>query len=1625
MKKSWSKLLTIVLVAIMILSMLPLTALADTANDGIAEDTIGQSLEAENGPGEEENLPADAEDAALMQTSTEETDASMAPALSEEEAPAKSKNAMAGMDIHSADAGKGEKESLQGSSISTAESSGSFYFMAIAGDSVVASPVKVDYVVGDTIATALNKTGHTFEGLEDSMVISVNGVAGNYGRASSNPVEGALERLDATPETLAEKLVVFKADEESFEVSDSFALLAIEVVRYEGSEEAKRYSAASNLYNGIMDDFPRAMSDDTMASELYQALKRAIDAAEGQYEGTPLLVEVQLFHGTEDLEAEDAHVIFTNEFGTPFRADASEEIQLLPGNYTFAASIPALGKEATGAFSVELPEADQDGGDLDAQRFELVFPADDYWVKGACFGVTSSTPTVQYNPVSSLSFDLHVMDNSTSTIAYAGIEWSDAALRFGASYRSVIVTYEQTNGNGIKEQQISNSSTAQRPSTAIRDFIPSDGSGRSVDYVATLHDFGNNVMFRQKYTFNLVRPRTLASLKIEQESGFAPVDPAFSPNTYVYTAKVLDSNEFIKIWPTAFSSYESGYRVYVNDELAEEGQAAEIMLKGAGEEQDAITVQVRHMDGTVSEEYIVTPELLPAVTYSFNIPKEATIEVRNSVENIEEFSNLNRQNPDYNTYSFDLAQGLTYNYTVTQGSYFTTSGSFIAVEGGEKSVTVDTNDYIDSIEMRRNASSDIYCGIASGDEISHELTGTLKDYYTTTTMKVSLQSGVTGRTIHANYLNQTTAVSSNQTPRTLTLKDGTNTTLAQFTAAGGRAQKLELIVRQVDGEFTREQIYNITIDRELYLHLSHVPEFISEGLLSVYTPAFDRDVREGYEVIVVDDAQELVVKAAQNGTIPSEDIDQPYVMTVNGVATEPAADYTTNLAVREVTLPLSGTKEDEEVRIQLTHPSGARGEYTFLIKKAEPVDMTFELTPEDALLTLFNEGDMRIWPNEEGVYSLLAGRPYTYALSKSGYVAGTGSFVADVDVTSMELAIELAEPNEDIDPDRDIEWNKFRGDDNTGVTKIGTPTSAEDSQLYWAYKSSGMSHVGQPLMLDNYVAIFTGNKLQYLDNVSGELLAEGIMFSAGGVIPTYSDGMVFCPVTGGLQAFNAKPRPQTESDVGYTNKEVMVLDSLWVYSDPIGGGGFAPFYVEDGYIYGGWQQVKRPGAFVCLSITDEDPSQTHEVKTPTWRWIRGEGFYWAGAHIGERFVVVGGEAAVTEDHITCLDVRTGEVLDTLQNVFNSENRGSVVYDKESDRYCLVTKDSFYSVRVDDNGKFYDLKVSPIGGMSTSTPAIYNGRAYIGVSGNGQFQSFTGSGIMVLDVVTSEPIYAMSTRGYPQSSGLISTAYSDVPHYNPQTGKEETGFVYVYFTHNDSTGSISFIIDKPGVTEPVLSDNVGGVKVAPVLFHPQGHHTNYNLASLQVDRYGTLYMKTDRAYIMAIGHRIEGIELQQEPDRTVYRPGEEFDRTGMKVIAKYSNGLERDISGYVSVENPVLVAEQTSINVRFPYALYNNNTASEYIDSKENSTFDKLPRPEVSVPLVVLNEEQALSIDEVIGLIDDIGTVEFDGASNSRISNARNAYNASDPVIRKAVSNYQMLLEAEERYSLLTLASQNK
>ena len=62
--------------------------------------------------------------------------------------------------------------------------------------------------------------------------------------------------------------------------------------------------------------------------------------------------------------------------------------------------------------------------------------------------------------------------------------------------------------------------------------------------------------------------------------------------------------------------------------------------------------------------------------------------------------------------------------------------------------------------------------------------------------------------------------------------------------------------------------------------------------------------------------------------------------------------------------------------------------------------------------------------------------------------------------------------------------------------------------------------------------------------------------------------------------------------------------------------------------------------------------------------------------------------------------------------------------------------------------------------------------------------------------------------------------------------------------------------------------------------------------------------------------LTGIEITEEPAKYAYKAGEKFDKTGMKVVARYSDGSSKEITNYTIENGDKLAEEQTSIKISY-------------------------------------------------------------------------------------------------------------
>ena len=558
--------------------------------------------------------------------------------------------------------------------------------------------------------------------------------------------------------------------------------------------------------------------------------------------------------------------------------------------------------------------------------------------------------------------------------------------------------------------------------------------------------------------------------------------------------------------------------------------------------------------------------------------------------------------------------------------------------------------------------------------------------------------------------------------------------------------------------------------------------------------------------------------------------------------------------------------------------------YTYTVETIGTYDAKINTNVDGAQVRVY-QGDTLVTPGKNGVYSLRTDKTYKYVVVAKGYVTKTGTIsqsaltegVLDVTLTAAPT-LTLTKYN--------AFWPNFRGNDrNMAITNVKTPTGqidaeteSSDVELLWA-SASGSGYdsgaVGSPIFVGGYMYAYAGTRLLKLDPATGETVAAANMVSNSDfaiIPPTYADGMIFVALKEGrVQAFRADN-----------------LTSLWVYQDPLKGQSNSPITYSDGYVYVGfWNGESGAANFVCLTADYEGTS----AKEALWRYTSQGGFYWAGAYANEKYVVVGtddGQSGYTSQtaKLVVFDKRTGEIVDSKES-YTGDIRSNIAY-ADGRVYFTSKGGHFYSEVIGSDGKI-DLTQSKdidLGGMSTSTPVVYKSRAYVGVSGDGQFTAYSGHHIAVLDLNSWSVAYTATTQGYPQTSGLLST-------------NTEDGSVNVYFMDNYTPGVMRVINDSANQTalKNGISEN-GQSNCAPVVFKPEGPLAQYCISSPVVDEYGTLYFKNDSGNLIALTSAVKELVVAKTPE-SVDVDGSKVQVTGGKIVAKLANGMERDVTNVVT------------------------------------------------------------------------------------------------------------------------------
>lgn len=1392
-------------------------------------------------------------------------------------------------------------ESEPGTPTRTEPVVGSFPMLAITEEGFLIEPCYVSYAAGETLKDALRYSGHTFTGLDSGFISAVDGHADNY----TLHYAGDGYSLDGAA---SDVIALWFTTNASQSYSDDALALVSQMARYLAGEEYARYEKAADAYAEACGGFYSANAAD--AATLCDALQGAMDALDNFKTGQT--VQLRMNITLDGVKLTTGKAVFTSEFGTETTVTDLTAAALVPATYTFDISdgdyrhVRGTVTVAEGSvITAELPTgnwiADLDLSTDGGGKWKAL-PKSDATIGGATFYVSDYKGPSLYPCV--IRNETYATDKDEYCLYLAG-----------------------------KETKPQNKRTWGVKNTVLANVIEAD-SLTDVDLVLecrrrTMDENGYELY--QSYTMRIRRVPTLSGLTVSGEG--TPLNIPFDADKTEYDSTVI--SDLLQVCPTATLA---GTAITVNGHSVESGKAADVLLAdcirdAAGKYLLNITLTAPNGQKNT---YQLKLERVEALITRLTMPSSAvTVQLFNSGNALCSPTSI-----DGLVWTYRTIPGESYTYISTARVWYHATAS-ITPAAGSTDFTVaapKTEDWLADLAAKaaNNNKAKVY-------ELNQTFDPTLHSYSmlvdsNTSTFYLSAYAGNTSKyTTTANYLTHNNSAYSDYA-NSLKRTDQTKTpgvkdkfaNMSNFMQAGGWGNDMTVRVQQntVESGVTYYQEYALHVNRSISMNAMSIADPYGTALILAQkddpsTQKFDKFVLS-YTTSLASEATEMQVSVKPLSTYK---YDHDFTVTVSCDGWSKSIVYSEAVPVnvaQSITVPMSGTRQTQILSVTVSHSqSGSVAQtYTIEVMKLPPVVTTFVTTPANAMVFLTEDATgTRIYPEADGTYILNDTASYTYVITCNGYVAQKVTFVAGEENATITVNLEKAPQSDLKDLLQEGDWPLFRADEqNNGVTGYRTPIRAEDAVLEWANKIGegyGSGATGCPIIVGGYLYTYAGESIVKVNKDTGEVVGSGKMVASSSFAinsPTYADGMIFVGLSGGrVQAFNAE-----------------TLDSLWVYTDALGGQPDCPIAYSEGYIYTGfWNSETKQANFVCLSVTDEDPTSGEEVKYATWTYAHN-GFYWAGAYACHDYVVVGtddGASGYTTGtaSILSLNPRTGELLDEqkLSNV--GDQRSSICYDAETDACYFTTKGGdFYQIRLNADGTFRDGSLRRLHldngsdnttypPMSTSTPVVYKGRAYIGVSGTSQFGVYSGHNLTVIDLESFSIAYTVPTMGYPQTSGLLTTAYEG-----------EDGYVYVYFFDNYTPGKLRVIRDRKDMTEvdhtyTTMESYLSGgetitIETGYVLFTPSGSEAQYAICSPIADSDGNLYFKNDTARLMRLSSRIVSLEIVRQPDKLIYEPGMVFDGTGLQVKAHYANGNVKDVTSWITYSQEKLKIEDTELTI---------------------------------------------------------------------------------------------------------------
>lgn len=431
----------------------------------------------------------------------------------------------------------------------------------------------------------------------------------------------------------------------------------------------------------------------------------------------------------------------------------------------------------------------------------------------------------------------------------------------------------------------------------------------------------------------------------------------------------------------------------------------------------------------------------------------------------------------------------------------------------------------------------------------------------------------------------------------------------------------------------------------------------------------------------------------------------------------------------------------------------------------------------------------------------------------------------------LSVGQETADPALSLTPTPDY-WTSFSSSSFHNAAKSMEGTLESNFKLIWS-KPFGEKHESpwgdyydtkSDFLIVGGNLYFAAGKELFKLNQDGEIVAKETLRNGIGFFGriAYDYGLIVVPLEGGaVQAIDAKSMKTKWV------AEAQDLLTIWASNDdgvwqPVNYGiqSLSTLLIADEVAYAvttadGGSGPSPGGIIRAIKMATGETLWQYQNSTA--------GYYWAGPVKIGKWIVIGNDGGALE----VIDADTGTQVDASAKKIGAPIRSTLVH-ADGKLYFTSRDGMFHEISFNkEDGSFGTLRSVKIGVMSTSTPTIYGGKAYVGGATEA---GFPGKGVFLeIDLATMSIDFQYEITGDVKSAPLVIAG--------------DKGHPFVFFTANNEIGAL-YVYD--GET----------VKMA---YEPDQERQNYSISSAVTDAKGTIYYSNDSGHIFAIQMVVKGAE----------------------------------------------------------------------------------------------------------------------------------------------------------------------